>query len=460
MAKRKQNRILGSFRDPSGFVFEEDGQIYRKITSKGLSDHALLKKSGLYSLLTKKGLLVKHGSEKKLADSIILKPKKILLISYPYEWTFGQLKEAALVTLEIQKLALKYGMTLKDASAYNIQFQGGKPVLIDTTSFEKHTKGAPWTAYRQFCEHFYAPLVLMAKKDLRLGQLQTGFLDGIPLDLAVSLLPKKAFLEKEILMHLYFHSLSLKNSADRVLAGKTAKISIGSAGLIIDSLKKGIEKLKVPRKQSYWKDYYEFSNYTENSFSSKKREVEKILKAIKPNTVLDIGANTGVFSKIAAKYSKSVVSTDYDPVVMQENYRLLGVSERSKVLPLIVDIMNPPPGLGWQNAERTPFLERIKPDCVMALAVVHHLVISNNLNFKMLAEFFQKTTQKYALVEFVDVADSQIKDLFAQRGIREDYTIASFEKEFSKKFKLIHKVRLMRSQRYLYLYARSNEKKN
>ncbi len=186
--------VAASFRDPSGFLFSRNGALYRQINRVYADDYDHLISSGLYDQLVKSGLLIPHRevSEKPVYPELavkVIQPELVPFISYPYEWSFSQLKDAALATLAIQKRSIKAGMSLKDASAYNIQFINGKPTLIDTLSFEIYKEGKPWDAYRQFCQHFLAPLALMARVDVRLGQLLRVFIDGIPLDLASRLLP-------------------------------------------------------------------------------------------------------------------------------------------------------------------------------------------------------------------------------------------------------------------------------
>lgn len=207
----KKKILPSSFRDPRGFVYQERGQIYRQINKAHLKDFDYFIKIGLYDLLVKEKLLISH---KEITASSklyrIIKPKKIPFISYPYEWSFSQLKDAALTTLKIQKIALNYKMSLRDCSAYNIQFLNGKPILIDTLSFEKRVKNTPWAAYKQFCEHFLAPLALIAYKDFRLGQMQKNYIDGIPIDLAASLLPFSSFFKIPILLNIHLHSFSQK----------------------------------------------------------------------------------------------------------------------------------------------------------------------------------------------------------------------------------------------------------
>ena len=187
-------RVAGSFRDPAGFVFTRDGVLYRQVNESFRSNFEALSTSGLYDALTERGLLIRHEEvDEAPADpsvaAVVIRPERVPFISYPYEWCPGQLRAGAIATLEAQKVALEHGMTLRDASAYNIQFVGGRPVLIDTLSFEPAVEGRPWVAYRQFCQHFLAPLALTSQVDVRLNQLSRVHIDGIPLDLAAALLP-------------------------------------------------------------------------------------------------------------------------------------------------------------------------------------------------------------------------------------------------------------------------------
>ena len=214
-------RHPGSFRDPAGFIFTHAGQLYRQVNQAGQADYDALMQSGLYDLLRSKGLLIGHEEvigEDHIGPSAgrykLLRPEKVPFISYPYEWSFSQLQDAALATLRIQKLALGKGLVLKDSSAYNIQFLAGRPVLIDTLSFTKYSEGQPWQAYKQFCQHFLAPLALAAKLDASLIKLLATHIDGIPLPLAAKLLPHRSMLSPGLLMHIGLHSRSqVRNSA-------------------------------------------------------------------------------------------------------------------------------------------------------------------------------------------------------------------------------------------------------
>src|SRR5687768_6819073 len=190
-------RVDGSFRDPGCFLFRRDGTLYRQVNASARNDFEALSSSGLYQDLTERGLLVPHRQvDLSLADDpdaiAVIAPEPIAFVSYPYEWCFGQLRDAALLTLEAQLRALERGMVLRDASAYNVQFRDAHPVFIDTLSFGRYVEGEPWVAYRQFCEHFLAPLALMSATDVRCAQLLRHYLDGIPLDLASALLPTRS----------------------------------------------------------------------------------------------------------------------------------------------------------------------------------------------------------------------------------------------------------------------------
>ena len=237
-------RERGSFRDPSGFMFQREGVWYRQVNPSYQADYDRLMASGLYQELVAGGLLIPHQEvalELASTDGAykVLQPEALQFISNPYEWSFGQLKAAALATLAAQKIAFEHGMTLKDASAYNIQFVDDRAVLIDTLSFEQYREGSVWTAYRQFCQHFLAPLALMAYTDIRLSQLLRVYIDGVPLDLAAKLLPLGSRLRLSLLMHIHLHARSQEKHAgqppvisgsDRQSGNGHPEAKLGSSG--------------------------------------------------------------------------------------------------------------------------------------------------------------------------------------------------------------------------------------
>src|SRR4030042_2240552 len=239
MKKLKTSSIdPASFRDPSGFVFRQDGSIYRQINATYKEDYDHLIDCGLRKTLVEAGVLIRHeevafeSARPEMAYKLV-KPEPVPFISHPYEWSFSALKDAALTTLHIQRKALDFGMSLKDCSAYNIQFMKGKPVFIDTLSFEKYREGKPWVAYRQFCQHFLAPLALMSHRDVRLGQLSRVHLDGVPLDLASRLLPRRTRLSFSLLFHIHMHARSQSRYAARQIDTKGPRVSRRGLGGIL-----------------------------------------------------------------------------------------------------------------------------------------------------------------------------------------------------------------------------------
>ena len=416
--------------------------------------------SGLYEKLLKENLIVSH-EEADLQLALdnkaykIIKPSKLDFISYPYEWSFSQLKDAALATLKIQKIALKHGMILKDASAYNIQFSSGLPILIDTLSFKKYKENQPWSAYRQFCQHFLAPIALMSYKDIRLSQLLKIYIDGIPLDLASSLLPTKTKLSFSLLSHIHLHSKAQARYSKGKKDGKEVKVSLNGLIGIVDNLNSSIKKMSWKPQGTEWSDYYEETNYTEDSFQEKIRIVDNYLVGNKEiKTLWDLGANTGEFSRLASKKGINTIAFDIDPSAVEKNYLISKNDNDDNILPLICDLTNPSPDIGWNNTERKSLKNRGPVDCAMALALIHHLAISNNLPFSMIAGFFSEICN-YLIIEFVPKDDSKVQFLLSSReDIFDNYDEASFEKEFSKFFGIKNKQKITGSQRTLYLMSK------
>jgi hypothetical protein len=447
--------VAGSFRDPSGFLFRRQGALYRQVNQVYREHYDRLMQSGLYDDLVRRKLLIPHQEVEQEAPRPdlayrVIRPEPLDFISYPYEWCFSQYRDAALATLKIQKRALEHGLTLKDSSAYNIQFHQGRPVLIDTLSFEIYQPGQPWVAYRQFCQHFLAPLSLMAYVDVRLGQLMRVYIDGVPLELAARLLPFSSRFRLPLLLHLFLHAGSQRRYADKPATPAGQMSKAGLLGLI-DSLETGIKALHWSPKDSEWGDYYEIHNYSPAGLEQKERLVASYLERIQPGNVWDLGANTGRFSRIASGMKIPTLAFDIDPAAVELNYRQCMAEKETHLLPLIADLTNPSPGIGWQNQERMNLLERGPAEAVLALALVHHLAISNNVPLERVAEFLQRAG-RWLVIEFVPKGDSQVQRLLATRqDIFPDYHAQGFEKAFSNSF-VIHDVqKIPESERCLYL---------
>ena len=452
-----------SYKDPAGFVFLYNNEIYRQINVEGKADYDYLLESKLYDELTKNELLITHREislEKEVSKNFykFIKPQKIDFISYPYEWSFSALKDAALLTLKIQKISLKYKMSLKDASSYNVQFLNGKPIFIDTLSFEKHIKNEPWKAYNQFCRHFLAPLVLMSYVDISLNQLLVTNIDGIPLDIVSNMLPIKAKLNFGILLHICGHSRSQKKySNEKQSDCKKATMSIDSQLALIESLEDTIKSLKFPNIYTEWGNYYNNTNYSTKAFDEKKHVVNNFIDKIAPKTICDLGANRGDFSRIASSKNIQTLSFDIDPIAVEDNYLYAKKNNEKFILPLRQDFNNLSPSIGFMSNERTGFLDRFKVDMVMALALIHHLAISNNLPFKNIASFFAKLGN-HLIVEFIPKQDSKVQILLSSReDIFSNYNQENFETSFKEFFDIIDTIQLKDSARILYLMRKKNE---
>jgi ribosomal protein L11 methylase PrmA len=455
------DEFLGSsFRDPSGFVFRRDGNLLRQVNQSYQQDYLALMDSGLYRQAVEDGWLIPHQEvDSPLADPNsgwrLIRPLPVSFISYPYEWCFSQLKDAALATLAIQKKALQHGMSLKDASAYNLQFDHGRPILIDTLSFERYTPGQPWPAYGQACRHFLAPLALMSLRDIRLQQLWLANLDGIPLDLAAKLLPARSRLRLSLLVHLHWHA-KMQRAKDAAAEKPPPSAELGITQLtgIIDNLESGIARLNWKPAGTEWADYYQESNYSPTAMDQKKSVVAQFIDTIAPKSVWDLGANTGEFSRLASDRGIFTVAFDKDPAAVEKNYLLVKERGEKNLLPLVMDLTNPSPALGWSHQERFSLVERGPADLVLALALIHHLAIGDNVPFDRVAKFLHRIGRNL-IIEFVPQKDPQVRRLLVVRkDIFADYTQTAFETEFGRYFTIRRREPILQTPRTLYWMSR------
>lgn len=457
----------GSFRDPSGFVFFHDGTAYRQVNASCADGFRGLMHSGLYDELLKAGLLVGHEEVAlRLPDAppahAVLRPEQIPFISYPYEWCFSQLKAAAILTLDIQRRALARGLVLRDASAYNVQFIGTRPVFIDTLSFAPYVEGQPWAAYRQFCRHFLAPLAMMAVVEPSLGELGRTHIDGVPLALANRVLPFRSRFKPGLLIHLHLHGRSeVKTNAAPAAGLKPYRASgMGKTAILglIDSLDRTVKQLSWKPPQTLWSNYSSHSNYSDMAQERKRALVAQMLAAVQSRSglasVWDLGANTGTYSRLAAETGARVISFDNDQAVIDYQFTTMKAADRARILPLVQNLGNPSPSNGWNHAERRSLKERGPADLAMALAVVHHLAIGANLPLPSIAEFLRGICRNL-IIEFVPKEDSQIQRMLEYReDVFGDYSQPSFEQSFATFFTIVQAVRIDGTERTLYLMER------
>jgi hypothetical protein len=463
MSKNKSIQpVASSFRDPSGFIFIQNEKLYRQINLRYKLEYDHLLSSGLYEKLCQKNILISHKEAqlfvKDSSGYKIIEPEQVHFISYPYEWSFSQLRDAALTTLRIQKIALAHGMSLKDSSAYNIQFHHGKPILIDTLSFEIYNEGEAWVAYQQFCQHFLAPLALMAKVNVQLGKLLRLYIDGIPLELASKLLPFSSRINLGLLTHIHLHANAQTKYANREIKAGGIKRKMPKDALIglIEHLQNTVKNLTWKPAGTEWADYYEITNYSDLAFEHKKEIIQNWLQCVSPKSVWDLGANNGEFTRLASSNGIQSIAFDSDPAAVEKNYRKIRKNKEVNLLPLVMDLTNPSPAIGWNNQERDSLIARGPADMVFALAIIHHLAISNNVPIEKLASFFHESG-KWLIIEFIPKSDSQVRRLLTNRiDIFDTYNLTDFETIFKNKFIIKEKVQIKQSERFLYLMERQS----
>jgi ribosomal protein L11 methylase PrmA len=455
-------RDPGSFRDPGGFIYRRDGALLRQIGPASIDDWEAFVASGLADRLIRFGRLIGHepadlSAAATPAARAVIRPEPIDFISYPFEWTFGELRDAALLTLDVQLEALDSGFTLKDASAYNVQYRDARPILIDSLSFEPYEEGRPWVAYRQFCEHFLAPLALAAHRDIRLLSLLRADPDGIPLDLASSLLPRRTRVDMGLLSHVHLHARAQRRyaaSADEGRAARSAKLDRRRLTALLGNLRGTVAGLRWTPAGTEWSDYADHTSYGDRATADKARLVAELVGQAEGGRIWDLGANTGRYSRIAADAGRRVLAFDIDPAAAEQNYRSVLAEGRTDILPLVLDVANPSPGIGWAGRERRSLMERANPDALLALALVHHLAISRNVPLPMLLDLFADLAL-WAIVEFVPKDDPMVRVLLATReDVFPDYHLDGFRAAAEARFEIVREAPIEESPRVLFLLRR------
>jgi hypothetical protein len=407
-----------------------------------------------YNRLVEKNILIPHQTITENLTGLpnwhlTLQPEPIPFISYPYEWCFDTLKDAALLTLEAAKEAMNFGMMLKDASAYNIQLYKGKPIFIDSLSFEQYDKQKPWVAYRQFCEHFFAPLALMHYLKKPFQNLFAAHVDGIPLPLAKAILPFKSKFNLHSYLHLHLHtSLATKKDLKMKASGTFSKQKMQN---LLQSLENGVRSFSFSERSGVWSDYYEEAHQRNDYITAKKEVVKKWLAQIPLESLLDAGANEGEFSNLVLDETNYIISADFDHCAVNKLYNKTKQKGITHIYPLLVDFSKPSPALGVNNQERFSFLQRTKVDAVLALALIHHLTIGKNIPFDKITELFS-SIGKWLILEFVPREDKKIQFMLEhKKDLYSWYSETEFVKSFGKKFAIVEKQTISNTGRTLYL---------
>lgn len=445
-----------SYRDNSGYIFKQDGKFYRYISPVYEPHYSRLMSSGLYDLLVKKGWLIAHEviaetKEFGFTEGQVLLPEQIPFMSYPHEWSFDMWKDAALLTLQIALASLQKGMILKDATPFNIQFYKGKPVFIDTLSFEHYEEGKPWIAYRQFCECFLGSLLLMHYCHPDTNKIFTVYPNGIPIDVLVSLLPKSS--KWNLNTQLHIHLQAKFSGKAKAKTGSGNNFTQKKLELLLNGLESFVQKLSPKKVKTTWDDYYTDTILGNDYLQAKTKLVQSFTESIDFKTVADLGANDGHFSLLFGA-DKQVIATDADSNCINELYLQIKKQGKSNLLPLVNNLTAPSPAIGWNNAERESFSDRLKADLVLALALVHHLAIASNVPLQLIADWLQPMAP-YLIIEFVPKTDEKVKLLLQNRkDIFDDYSLQHFKTIFAAAYEIVKEEKVGNTDRVLFLMKR------
>ena len=444
------NVLPSSFRDPSGFVFRENGILYRQVNRSFQPDYDLFISSGLYKVLTDGKLLVAHReTDVDPVDPVnaykILEPETLPFISYPYEWSFGMIKDAALLTLRLARESMKRGMMLRDATPYNIQFRDNRPVFIDTLSFGIYDEQVPWVAYRQFCETMLAPLLLAHYLGQPMHPLMLAYPEGIPLKLVAAALPRSTKWSLHSYLHIHLHA---KTGSD--YEGKKRRpFNAKKLGNILSSLEILVKKCQPPAPDTNWPAYYDEAGERNGYLQAKTELIRQWISRLSFRSALDLGTNTGRFAEMLAEKCGNCLAIDSDAQCIDRIY----AGKKVGIVALVADLSNPSPGIGLNNEERPDLLSRMGGrELVTALALVHHLAIGKNIPFRLITKMFYRLTEKYLLIEFVPKEDEKVKTLLHYReDVFQEYNQINFEDYFCRLFTIISKNEVGIGGRTLYL---------
>ena len=427
-------RESGSFRDPASFVFYHEGRVFRCVDEATWNCLHDMMDSGLLSRLIEQGLVVE--TEQVAAETLpvdvqksfpqgayCLRHRKIGQISYPYEWSFSMLADAALLHLDIQRALAEKGLALKDASAFNVLFEGCRPVFIDMGSVERPARSDIWFAYGQFCRMFLYPLLAKLHRGVDFRQVFLGSLDGLKVEQAYQMLGFWKSFSPNAFLDVYMQNLfSGKKVGQATRVGQSLKVEGKTDPAVqlvnLSRLKKKIERLKrACPVGSMWSEYGAIRNYSDQAIDEKKRMVRDILKQYQPKSVVDVGCNTGEFSFMAAEAGASVVALDSDHDAVEALYRTAR-QKKLNILPIVADLSSPSPGMGLFCEERRPLLDRVGGEMVFALALIHHLMVTACMPLEAISRLFAQLTKTWLVIEYIDPKDGMFRELLA---IRKDY---------------------------------------
>ena len=467
-----QTRVAGSFRDPSGYVFQRGGDILRAVDEPCHQVLQELVADGLFGQLVDDGLLVPTETveDESLARDLarehpgfvhFLKHQRLTDITYPYEWCVSMLADAAVCTLDLQMRLLGAGCSLKDATPYNVQFVRGRPTWIDVSSIERPKRLDLWFALGQFMQTFLYPLLLCRHRGWDLRSYFLASLGGRGIEEVAAgfgwLGRLRPGIFWDVTLPLWLHRWAEKGDRARRETLEKPKQDTTAQVFNLRRLRRKTRKLAARyRPRGVWSEYTDICNYDDRAEAAKKTLVEQFLRASRPRRVLDLGSNTGDYSRLAAECGAEVTAVDGDHDAVELLYRRLR-AEPAAITPMVVDLCNPSPAIGYMNRERESFLDRAGADCVLALALIHHLLVSGNLSLEAIRDMLLALTRRDLVLEFIPTDDGMFRRLMKFRvDLFAGVTLDSCRSVFGQGFQILKEEPIPGSKRTL-LFLRKTE---
>lgn len=463
----------GSFRDRANRVYRLGLDIVRGLDEHALANWNAVQSQPFFRKLMEKGRIVSTRDSSEDARLVgtdhewagYVQHERIPFLSYPYEWSFGMLKDAALLHLDILEEAIPAGWTLKDASAYNVQFIGARPVFIDIPSFTPYAAGDPWLGYRQFCMMFLYPLMLSSYRGIDYRPLLRSNLDGIDPDTANHILTGYSRFKKGVLGHVYLHAKMqgrhknkdldearhLTEEVDqRPSERKAGRHSEAMVMGVLQGLRRTVGKLSTPEDRTTWGNYETDHSYAEASLAAKTSFVQEVVDEKRRRLAWDLGCNTGTFSQIAARNTDYVVALDGDVEAIERLYQRQKAAGAANILPLVMDIANVSPAQGWRGAERKALEDRGKPELILCLALIHHIVISANIPLSEFLDWLRWLGGE-VVIESVGRNDDMTRMLLRNRVDQyAELDDSNYERVVGEKFEIVRTQPLKGGTRRLY----------
>ena len=457
----------GSFRDPAGHVYQIDGRVFRTVTSKAVSDFEFLRQTDFFLNVTERGWFVGaseiDSSVLGMVDDdvrYVVEQPRIPFVSYPYEWPFPALKAAALLHLDLHLEALQHNVNLCDASAYNVQFLGARPVFIDMLSMRRYQDGEFWLGHRQFCEQFLNPLLLRACFGIAHNTWYRGNLEGITTNDLSRMLSLRQKLSWNIISHVLLPArlqrTAIAKRPDDLKKLKQRRLPLQSFRGMLTQLRSWISKLEpADTGKTVWGDYDKTHSYSSDEAVAKRRFVHDFVSHVEPALLWDLGCNTGEYSETALDAgAKYVIGFDFDQRALETAFAR-AIAKDLNFLPLYLDAANPSPDQGWQLAERSGLQKRASADAMLALAFEHHLAIGHNIPLDKAIDWLTGLAPT-GVIEFVQKSDPTIQEMLTLReDIFDDYNEKNFSSILQQRARIIKSETVSATGRRLFWYDRA-----